>query len=191
MDHGNGKPDDANIFLKPFVEEMKVLQQHGLICLNRNCHVYISKIICNSPARAFITKTTRHAGYESCSKCIQREEFSPHVILNNTFSDLGTDNSFRMRTNPGHHTGDSVLEELNIGMVSQIALDYMHIVCLCVTKRLLSLWVKGTRDVKLDDKTRDTVSKYLLTFKAHISAEFSRLPSALKDYMNWKESQTT
>lgn len=38
--HGRGKPEDTNAFLQPFVEEMKVLKENGII-QNKKCYIYI------------------------------------------------------------------------------------------------------------------------------------------------------
>lgn len=49
---------------------------------------------------------------------------------------------------PEHHKGTSILESLNIDMVKQVPLDYMHLVLLGVTKRVLSLWLRGSQDIR-------------------------------------------
>ncbi|XP_026474497.1 uncharacterized protein LOC113378182 [Ctenocephalides felis] len=74
-------------------------------------------------------------------------------------------------------------------MVSQMALDYMHLVCLGVTKRLLSLWVKGSRDVQLDNKATERVSEFLVSYKKCVTPEFSRLPRSPKDVNYWKANE--
>ncbi|EZA50695.1 hypothetical protein X777_10745 [Ooceraea biroi] len=56
-----------------------------------------------------------------------------------TFPDLKcplrTDASFKNKTQPEHHRITTILENANIGMVSQLPLDYMHLVCLGVREQ--------------------------------------------------------
>jgi hypothetical protein len=61
-------------------------------------------------------------------------------------ADLRTDVQFDEMTNAAQHTGHSSFSELNIGMVTQFPLDFMHLVCLGVVKRLLTLWMKSPLD---------------------------------------------
>lgn len=87
---------------------------------------------------------------------------------------------FRNRTQP-EHNGDSLLEKLPIDTVSQIELDYMHLVCLGITKQMLRLWVRGRKDVRLLTDDVDFVSRHLLAIRHCISSEFSRKPRSLND----------
>lgn len=62
----------------------------------------------------------------------------------------------------------SILEHLGIGMVSQTALDYIHLVCHHKTIlfiNILSLWIKDSRDVKAEDEANENVSGFLLNIK--------------------------
>lgn len=82
------------------------------------------------PHRSFITYTKEHTEYFSCSKCTQEGTFKHNkVIFRETNNALRTNESFKNR-NQEEYYGDSILVKLDIGMVSQIPLDYMHLVCL-------------------------------------------------------------
>ena len=61
-----------------------------------------------------------------------------------------TDNNFRFAVNENHHKMTTPLVEIEIGFVSQFAFDPMHLVFLCVVKKLLYLWLKGPLRVQLD-----------------------------------------
>lgn len=69
---GNRKPGNLSEFLKPFVDESKLLLQDG-ICVCNGSHVSfeIQYIICDAPARAFVKCTKPHTAYNSCERCIQ------------------------------------------------------------------------------------------------------------------------
>ncbi|XP_025156480.1 uncharacterized protein LOC109504195 isoform X1 [Harpegnathos saltator] len=58
---------------------------------------------------------------------------------------LWTDESFKFRQNPEHHTGISSFEEIPLPMVTIFPLDYMHLIRLGQMKKLLHLWLKGPR----------------------------------------------
>ena len=59
---------------------------------------------------------------------------------------LRTDYNFRNRVNEDHHLlGISKFEETDIDMVSQFPVEYMHLVCLGVVKKIIKLWIKGWR----------------------------------------------
>lgn len=69
------KPKVANEFLKDFVNEAIELIKSGFVYKN---HVYsfkIKAIICDAPAKAWITYTKSHNAYCSCSKCFVEGEY--------------------------------------------------------------------------------------------------------------------
>lgn len=65
--------------------------------------------------------------------------------------ELRTDDSFRRKENPGHHYGNSSLENINTGMVSQFRLDPLRLVYLEVFKLFLSYLLRDepTADQKI------------------------------------------
>lgn len=71
-------------------------------------------------------------------------------------------------------------------MISQIPLDYMHLVCLGVMKRMLQLWVKGNKNIRLPRKDISSVSRNLIAIKSCIPSEFARKPRTLCDIDRWK-----
>lgn len=188
--HGMNKPNDANIFLNDFVNDFICLSQNGITVCNIKYNVIINAIVCDVPARSFITYTKGHTGHFSCSKCLQEGDFVHNRVvypeINNT---LRTDETFRSRIQAEHHTGDSVLEKLSIGMVSQISLDYMHLVCLGIMKRLLQLWLRGSKNVRLSTENVNLVSRHLITIKPCIPSEFARKPRVLSEIDRWKATE--
>lgn len=67
-----------------------------------------------------------------------------------------------------------------------VCLDYMHNVCIRVTKRLIEYWVKGIKDVRLTDDLRMKISTDLINLRVYIPTEFSCLPRKLEDIEYWK-----
>ncbi|XP_070529838.1 uncharacterized protein [Cardiocondyla obscurior] len=123
-------------------------------------------------------------------KCTQEGDYIRSVVYLETCNTLRTDNSFRNRTQPEHHTGNSILEKLPIGMVSQIPLDYMHLVCLGVTKRLIQLWQRGKKNFRLSKEYVNAISLYLTEIiKPYIPSEFARKPRYMEDIDRWKATE--
>lgn len=67
--HGYDKPKFANDFLKDFVEGVSKILQEGITFQNKFYSIRIISIICDAPAKSFITYTKGHSGYASCTKC--------------------------------------------------------------------------------------------------------------------------
>lgn len=57
--------------------------------------------------------------------------------------DLRTDEDFRSRRQWERHVGDSSFESLRVDTIGCFPLDYMHIVCLGVMKRLITVAVRS------------------------------------------------
>ena len=81
------------------------------------------------------------------------------------------------------------LLELNIGHISQFPLEYMHLVCLGATRRLLLHWIRGKRAVKISTLIADIISNGLKNFAANVTVEFARKPRSLKDIDQWKATE--
>lgn len=187
--YGSSKPGTANTYLTDFVNEMIDIQNNGIHLNDTICEVVIEAIICDAPARAFITCTKSHAGYFGCSKCIQEGTWKSCVVFPECNSAPRTDQSFRNKDQIDHHTGISILEQLQIDMVSQIALDYMHLVCLGVMKRLLNIWLEGPRHLRLTEDKQKKLSEMLINTRSEIPYEFARLPRSLKEHVRWKATE--
>jgi len=187
--HGMCKPNDANDFLLDFVNDFILLSSTGIVVSNKKYTITLNAILCDAPAKSFITYTKGHTGYFSCSKCIQEGDFVRNrVVFPEIHNMLRTNDTFKNRIRIEHHTDDSILEKLGIGMISQIPLDYMHLVCLGVLKRLLQLWIKGNRNIRLSSENVNLVSRYLIASKFFIP-EFARKPRGLNDVDKWKATE--
>lgn len=75
----------------------------------------------------------------------------------------------------------SILTEVpEIDLVYDFSLDYMHLVCLEVVKKLVLLWSGGIRgsplSVHLQNKIVQEISHNLLLLKSSMTSDFSRFP---------------
>jgi len=92
-----------------------------------------------------------HSGYSSCTKCITEGSYiNNKVCFPEINAELRTDKDFRLRKDEDDHIGQSVISEIpNFDLVYNIPLDYMHLVCLGVTRKLLYMWLFGDLKVRL------------------------------------------
>lgn len=105
-------------------------------------------------------------------------------------SRLRTDDDFLMQRDEEYHRGETVLKEIpNFGLVSNVTLDYMHLVCLGVTKKILLLWMKGPLSVRIHGTIINQISGKLLLYKKSTPREFSRKPRSLADIKYWKATE--
>ena len=87
-----------------------------------------------------------HTGYYGCEKCFQRGTWAGKMAFPDIDAELRTDERFKRGrgNNDPHHIGpvaSPLLRCLDVKMVTQFPLDYMHMVCLGVTRRLLLFWL--------------------------------------------------
>jgi hypothetical protein len=189
--HGSSKPDDHNEYLKEFVNESKVLQETGFLYNNESIKFKILGFICDSPARAFITCTKYHTGYSSCSKCTQvGERYERRTVFSSTIITRRTDETFGIDEDDEHHRGYTILRELNVGLVSKVPFEFMHLICLGVTKKLLNLWLGGKpKHLKFSTKNIQDISQNLKDLKKCIPGDFNRSPRSLDELPRWKATE--
>lgn len=187
---GNTKPSDTD-FLKPFVETCKMLEEHGILFNNIKYEFRISRILADAPARSFIKGVRNHNSYEGCERCSQVGRWHGRVVypFNPSF-DARTDNDFNDALDSCRHfTSKSVLNELRIGLVSQVPLDYLHLVCLGVVRKLLRQWVKGKLPHRVKGADINLISERFIKFKKYFPRCFQRRPRALEEINHFKGSE--
>jgi len=144
--------------------EMKSIISNGFYLKGKIYNFIISQIICDAPAKAFILNIKSFKAYHSCNSCIEEGTFiNGRMSFLGVSSPLRTNDSFRSKKDEDYHKGLSPLEDFTINLVSTVVLDYMHNVCLGVTKRLLIFWVKGKKPIRF--KSDEIVSKISSQFQ--------------------------
>lgn len=76
-----------------------------------------------------------HNGYFGCTNVRQRKgEFVENgVIFPELYSTLRTDDSFNLKKQYDNYNNETILSNLNIGLVTKYPLDYIHLICLEAT----------------------------------------------------------
>ena len=183
--HGTKKPDSITTYLTPFINEFKELNLNGIMFRNKHYTVSLRCIICDTPARSFCLCTKQFNGYFGCGKCTEEGDFIKNrMVFLNESAPLRTNESFRNRSQEEHHHGISPFEALSIDMVKQFLIDYMHLVCLGVTKLLIKLWLKITPKLSCDQTAR--LSMAFTDLGKYVPVEFNRKPQCLTDLGHWK-----
>lgn len=209
---GASKPSSAELFMRPLLNEIHDLSSTGLSVMMNNkpktFRIRIDKFILDAPARAFLKCIIGHGGYFSCEKCEERGEWlqkvainpknkrsknkaknAGHVCLIGTNAPLRTDETFRNKENAEHHHDTSPMEELSIDMIRDIPLEYLHLILYGGMKRLLTLWVNGTRHFKLTEQAIAEISVKHERANLTKPTEINRPNRSLKCLSFWKATE--
>ncbi|KAB0795128.1 hypothetical protein PPYR_11967 [Photinus pyralis] len=164
--------------------------QNNLCVDGQQIKLKINSLVCDAPAKAFICGVKHHTGYFGCSKCTEEGDYiERRVVFPELNKPLRTDDSFKNRTQEEYHRESTLVERLGIGMVSQVPLDYMHLVCLGVTKRLIKLWFKGNIQIKLKPDKIKIIESRISSIKEFIPCEFARKPRNISEIDFWKATE--
>lgn len=96
-------------------------------------------------------------------------------------------------TDDEYHVGSvtlNLIELTNFDFVSSFSLDYVHLVCLDVIKKLLMLWVsKGPVCVRIWSAKVNESSSNLLNLNVCITSDFVRKSRTLQELSRWKATE--
>lgn len=194
--YGDEKPSDANEFLTDFVEEAITLSKYGIQINNEIYQFKINTFICDVPTKAFITFTKGHSGYYSCTKCtakgvyILNDRVMTYPYSTSNSHPLRTNDDFKSKLQPEHHTGTSILKSNpNIDMVQDFPSDPMHLLYLGIVKKIANLWCYGKPRSKLSYNEMSNLSKLLVAQKNNVPCEINRKPRSLSECKRWKATE--
>jgi len=194
---GKKKPYSVQEYLQPFVEELNHLLAHGLTINDITLNIKIKGIIADAPARAFIKQIKGHSGYFACEKCTEEGDYlSGSISFPEGTAQLRTDESFVLRSNEEHHVGMSPLLEISsFGLVSCIPLDYMHLCCLGIMKKILHFMVRGSTvtnsycSTRLSKDQIEKVNDRMDIVKQWLCRDFARVPQNLNEFNTYKATE--
>ena len=186
---GETKPSNLNEFLQPFIDECSALENEGFKYNDAQYYLRISCIIADAPARSFIKGSKGHTAYHGCERCIEEGTWDGRIVFSSLAANLRTDESFKSMIDVDHHCQLSPFSRLEVGLVSQVALDYMHLICLGVTRKLLNLWICGPKANRLPSREVAKISSHLVSVSKCIPEEFARKPRTLRDINRYKATE--
>jgi len=172
-------------------QNLKLCRFRGITCNDKHYNLALSDaVVCDTPARAFVKNVKGHAGYFGCDKCMQEgKHVKGRMTFPETSAKLRTDNSFRTKANEEHHLSSCPFTSIKVDMIRNFPLDYMHLTCLGVVRRLLYLWIKGPLETRLDQRSVKEISHMLVLFSEQIPSEFARKPRSVEYLDRWKATE--
>lgn len=187
---GPEKPKEFNVFYRRFVDEAKELNVTGFEWRGNIHKVKINRMHFDAPARSSSLYIKQFNAYFGCGKCEQEGDWEGKVVFTENGARLRTDQSFRDKTQEEHHTGTSILEELDINIVDDIPVDPMHLVYLGVMRKMIHLWlVDGPLSVRMVSRTFNAICDALVQLTDWIPREFSRKSRSLKFLKRFKATE--
>ena len=187
---GDHKPNNINDYLSDFVSEWNQLRQNGIVFNGHHLSIEIKSFICDAPSRAFLKCIIHHGGYNSCERCIIHGTHEGRVVFNEEEDfQLREKSTFEQFGYCDNHQRDrSPLIGIGIDCINFFALDYMHLVCLGVMRRMLNYLKKGPC-AKISAAQISEVSQVLISFSGCMPSEFARQPRSLKELDRWKATE--
>ena len=187
--YGKSKPDSVEDFLEDFLDEFTELQTNPISVNGKEIHVGIKAFICDAPARAFLKNIKGHTGYHSCERCIVKGEYKDKRVVYMGDHPLRTDENFANQVYVDHQVGVSPLIKIGFACVTGFPLDYMHLVCLGVVKRLLCFLRKGPAACRLSYGQVKAISTQLASLSGKMPSEYARQPRPLTELDQWKATE--
>lgn len=189
---GKLKPCDPHKFMERFVNDvLQVIQNGGVSINDRKISLRIRCFIADASARALILNHRGHTSSTPCSKCkVDGFRASNRMVFNEFDSPLRTDFEYKMCIDTEHHNGESPLSVLPMGLVSNVSFEYMHLVLLEVTKKLIIAWLEGKYAVsKLSGRQINIISTRLISSSVYCPREFSRRCRDIVEYKTYKATE--
>jgi hypothetical protein len=193
---GKKKPASLVDYLEDFVHDLQCVLQHGIEVCGQFHRVQIDCFVCDAPARAYIKNVKCHSGYFGCDKCTQEGDYVQNrMTFPSVDAPLRTDEQFAQSADDEHHRGPTPLSALPIGLVTRFGLDYMHLVCLGVMRKLLNFWLSGPlakgniNASRLPASAVKSLSARLLEISRFVPREFARKPRSLTEIDRWKATE--
>jgi hypothetical protein len=213
--YGPKKPENFNIFLKPFTTEMQSIDETGVVVRGRTFQLKINGFVCDAPCKPEASAIDPFNGKYGCGKCTTVGTFIHNTCFPELNAEERTDDSFRNRQQIKHHKPErSILELLPINMVDDFLLDPMHVLYLGVQKKLISFWMDGPSGrrkkneiivhpmvdenseavqafyyTKLNEEKKRQLTERVKLISYNLPRDFAHLPRDMKHYGRWKATE--
>ncbi|KAG1698564.1 hypothetical protein GQR58_005730 [Nymphon striatum] len=131
-----------------------------------------------------------HTNY-SCERCVIKGTWNGRVVFNidDNIPASRSERSFNNFEYKDHQHEKSPLIDAELSCIKSFPLDYMHLVCLGVVKRILSFLKQGPRECKLSHQQYSILSDKLSLLKGKMPKEFARQPRSLLFLDRWKATE--
>ena len=75
-------------------------------------------------------------------------------------------------------------------MIKKFPIDYMHQLCLRVTRKMILTWIRGSREVKLSAVQVEEISSRLAGLKAFVPSFFARRQRGMGEIVGGRQLST-
>lgn len=101
-----------------------------------------------------------------------------------------TDDSFRSQENLEHHQGITPLLNIRPKLnISIFLLDFMHLLCLDVMKKILNYWLYENVKVRLSQTAKSLLTNLLIKLQRQVLEEFQRTTRSFADVEKFKATE--
>ena len=91
--------------------------------------------------------------------------------------------------NAEHHRTETPFTKVNIDMINSFPIDYMHQILLGVMKRLLLIFLRGPRTVKISQRHIAEMNGRMHSLRNSIPNCFARKPRSFDEFDRWKATE--
>lgn len=180
----------GNQILKPLCDELKYFEESEIEIENKKIQITPKTFICDPLANSIVTCTSLPSSINGCSKCNQQGtlQFNHGITSYPAANPSGyerDDDDFKICIQNGHHIGVPILNERNIQLVSQFAIDYKNLLCDGVMKTLVRLWTKGRLDYRINNRSMRRISAELMLISKSCPSEFRNKPKTMDEIHDW------
>ena len=185
---GNQKPDPIDDYLEEFLFDLVELSKDGYKYNEKTFNAELYFFTCDTPVRVALKCIVGHTGYNAYERCNIKGNWVSNRV---TFDEAGdfemrTDEGFKNNLHSRHQNKESPLIQRNIRCIGSFVLDYMHLVCLGVTRRILNFLRKGPAIFRLLHAQLTLASQHLVSLRGNIPSSFARKPRTLFSLDRWK-----
>jgi len=185
---GTTKPPFTEYF-DEFLKELKILR-NSYVNITDDVDVKVNNIlfVCDAPVRAFIQGVKGHTSYSGCPYCrVEGEYESNRVVF--PYSD-----SYVARTNEFYQSGEEENQLFRspfndvVSLVDHIPPEYMHLVCIGVTKKLLKFYagLSPVRACRIPKMQQDSM---MGRYTNQLPSEFQRQLRNLDNVHHFKATE--
>jgi len=189
---GNRKPYDSNAFLKYFVDDINELHNNGIKTNGKQFKVIIDVLCCElshlyCKLRAMLVSLLVQGNNEG--KYLLNRITFPYTSDNQPSK--RTHQNYISRSDEEYHIGNtSILVTVPyFDVVADFSMDYQHLICLGVVRKIIYLWMKGPVTVRYPSWKIEEISKTLVGLRKNIPYEMNRKPRSLALLKNWKATE--
>lgn len=195
---GKKKPNTFNDYLRPLVLELNHIISDGGIFLDiTKCRIpiVIHNIVCDAAAKCSVRNVHYFNFRYGCDRCKVRGDMIDHrMTFRNMNAEVRLDTDFDKPLDSDdddeYRTGNCILREAGVAMVSQFPYDYMHLVLLGTVRNLATMLHNGRHNGRLTAAVISEISEHMAECAPFIPKEFQRRCRTLFESARWKASES-